>query len=342
MSGQKLRAGVIGCGLGANHAYAYANAPEYDLKSVCDLSPEVLGRFYERARLEPGSVNQYTDYREMLEKETLDVVSVATPDNHHANPVCDASDSGVKGILCEKPLCIELADADRIIETIERNGTKMSVDHTRSWIPSYQAVRREIREGEIGGLTRIVAHMCGRRAMLFRNGTHVVDAVCYFADADPVWVLAIHEQGFEDYGTEYKGEGGKDPMLDPGSTVIIEFANGVRGIINGSKNTPAVYEFDLMGPSGRYILDDKQCQKWKTEQPEGPPIKVDPPDGGGYRDFFGKDLIAPVQELAQMVLHDAPSSSPARRARHSLEIMLAALLSQSRDNAKVALPLPRG
>ena len=341
MTDQKFRAGVIGCGLGANHAYAYANAPEYDLIAVCDLSAEVLGNFYENSRLEPGSVKQYSDYKEMLEQENLDVVSVATPDDHHTNPVCDASDAGVKGILCEKPLCIQLEDADRIIETVERNGTKMSVDHTRSWISSYQTVRQEIRDGEIGGLTRIIAHMCGRRAMLFRNGTHTVDAVCYFAESDPIWVIASHERGFEDYGTEYKGEGGSDPMLDPGSTIIVEFENGVRGIINGAKNTPALYEFDLMGPSGRYILDDKQCQKWKCDKPEGAPNPVDPPEGGGYHDYFGKDLIAPVQELAEMILNDVPSSSPPRRARNSLEIMLGALLSHSQDNAKIAIPLPR-
>ena len=106
-----------------------------------------------------------------------------------------------------------------MIETIEHNGTKMSVDHTRSWVPTYQSVRQAGREGQIGDLTRIVAHMGGSRSMLFRNGTHLVDAVCYFAEANPVWVIAAHERGFEAYGTEYKGKGGKDPSLDPASTL---------------------------------------------------------------------------------------------------------------------------
>jgi predicted dehydrogenase len=301
----------------------------------------VFGRFFERSKLERGTVKEYTDHREMLEKENLDVVSVATPDHLHVNPICDASDSGIKGIFCEKPLCISLEDGDRILETIERNGTKMSVDHTRSWIPIYQAVLKEIQDGRIGGLTRIIAHMCGRRAMLFRNGTHTVDAVCYFAQSEPVWLIAAHERGFEDYGTEYKGEGGKDPMLDPGSTIIVEFANGVRGIINGSKNTPAIYEFDLFGPQGRYILNDKQCKAWRCEAPEGRPNEVSPPEASGYHDYFGDDLVAPVRELAEMVLNNAPSSSPPERALHTLEIMKGALISQSRDSAKVHLPLPR-
>ena len=109
------------------------HASEFELVAVCDLKPDVLDTFFERSKITRGSVHEYNDYRAMLEKENLDVVSVATPDDYHTNPVCDASDAGVKGILCEKPLTINLNDADRIIETVERNGTKMSVDHTRSW-----------------------------------------------------------------------------------------------------------------------------------------------------------------------------------------------------------------
>ncbi|CAI8022916.1 Probable cation efflux system protein Rv2025c [Geodia barretti] len=200
----------------------------------------------------------------MLEKENLDVVSVATPDDYHTNPVCDASDAGIKGILCEKPLTINLEDADRIIETVERNGTKMSVDHTRSWLPLYQAVRTSVRE-------------------------------------DPVWLIAAHEQGFEDYGIEYKGEGGHDPGLDPASSILIEFSNGVRGIVNSAKMTPAGCEFDLQGPNGRYVLNDSHCKAWKTDQPEGTATEAPAPQGETYGDFFGDSLIHPVRELAQMV-----------------------------------------
>ena len=341
MSNEKLRAGVIGCGLGAYHGYAYANASEFELVAVCDLKPDVLDNFFERSKITRGSVREYNDYHAMLEKENLDVVSVATPDDYHTNPVCDASDAGVRGILCEKPLTINLEDADRIIETVERNGTKMSVDHTRSWLPLYQAVRTAVREGEIGGLTRIVAHMGGRRSMLFRNGTHLIDAVCYFADADPVWLIAAHEQGFEDYGIEYKGEGGRDPDLDPASSIIIEFSNGVRGIVNSAKMTPAGCEFDLQGPNGRYVLNDNHCKAWKTDQPEGTAAEAPAPQGETYGDYFGDTLIHPVRELAQMVWNNVPSSSPPRRARHTLEIMLGALQSQSQDSAKIHLPLPR-
>ena len=341
MADKKLRAGVIGCRQGASHAYAYDRADEFELVAVCDLKPEVLEEFWDRARLERGSIPQYSHHREMLEAHELDVVSVSTPDNLHVDPICDSSDAGVRGVLCEKPISTTLKDADRIIDTVEANGTVMSVDHTRSWIPSFQAVKAEIESGAIGGLTRIVAHLGGHRAMLFRNGTHTVDAVCYFAGASPVWVMAAHEPALADYGTEYKGEGGRDPDLDPASTVIIEFANGVRGILNGAKMTPALHEIDLQGPEGRYIIDDRKVAAWRTDEVEGEPIEVAPPGARAYTEFFGDNLIPAVQELAQMVWNGAPSSSPARRARDTLEILVGALVSHTRNGARVSIPLPR-
>jgi predicted dehydrogenase len=342
VSGRKLRAGVIGCGIGADHGYAYKRVPDFELVAICDINPQAFARFYERSGVAPGTVKEYTDYRELLANEQLDVVSVATPDEYHTDPVCAAADAGIKGILCEKPLASSLADADRIVAAVERNGTKMSVDHTRSWYPTFQAVRKEIRAGAIGPLTRIVSHMGGHRSMLFRNGTHIVDAMGYFAESRPVWVIAAHERGFENYGTEYKGEGGKDPMLDPGSTVIVEYENGVRGILNSAKNTPAIFEIDLLGPNGRYWLTQTGGAAWRTETPEGVPQEAPAPWQATAASSLGENLIPAVQELAQMVLHDAPSSSPPQRARDVMEIMFGALLSQSRDSAKVQLPLPRG
>lgn len=338
---EKLRAGVIGCRQGSSHAYAYDRSEEFELVAVCDLKPEVLDEFWDRARLERGSVKQYSSHREMLDAHQLDVVSVSTPDDVHVNPIIDASNAGVRGVLCEKPIATTLKDADRIIDTVEANGTVMSVDHTRSWIPSFQAVKREIDAGKIGGLTRIIAHLGGHRAMLFRNGTHTVDAICYFAGAPPVWVMAAHEPALADYGVVYKGEGGKNPDLDPASTVIIEFANGVRGILNGAKMTPALHEIDLQGPEGRYVIDDEKTAAWRTEKVEGELIATDPPGERSYAEYFGDNLVPAVKELAQMVLNGAPSSSPARRARDTLEILVGALVSQTRNGARVDIPLPR-
>src|SRR5688500_5017857 len=169
----RLRAGVIGCGVGTSHAYAYQQHPDVDLVAICDVNPAIFDKLYAGAGVEKGSVKTYTDYQEMLRAEKLDLVSVATPDQYHAGPVTEAAAAGVAGILCEKPIASSLEDADRMIEACNRYGAKLQIDHTRNFDAAYVEVRNRVRAGEIGQLTRTVAYLGGKRAMLFRNHTHL-------------------------------------------------------------------------------------------------------------------------------------------------------------------------
>ena len=72
----------------------------------------------------------------------------------------------------------------------------MLVEHTRCFDPAFVAVRDRVREGYIGDLTRIVAYLGGKRAMLFRNSTHLLGSVIFFAESSPKWVIAAldHER----------------------------------------------------------------------------------------------------------------------------------------------------
>lgn len=336
----KLRAGVIGCGVGASHAYAYAHHPSVELVAACDINAAAFARFYGRATVEPGSLHEYTDYRQMLEREHLDLVSVATPDDYHVGPVVAAAETGVKGILCEKPVATSLVDADRIVAVSER--IPMLVDHTRNSEPYYVETRRQIRDSAIGQLTRIFAYTGGKRAMLFRNTTHQLGGVCFFADSDPVWVIAAFDRGFEDYGTVYKGQGGKDPSLDPGATMIVEFANGVRAVVSASKRTPPGPRMDLMGTRGRIVVGERETEAWQSTEDEGElkrqPVAWAQGQSGGD---LGERLIPGVDHLIRMVRDGEPSNSPPRAARNVLEIILAACQSQAEGMVPVRLPLPR-
>ena len=94
------------------------------------------------------------------------------------------------GIFCEKPIATTLADADRMIEAVEEHKTVMSINHTRRWMPVYREVKALLEAGAIGDLKRITVNFGGPRAILFRNGTHMIDMICYLADAAPAWVFA--------------------------------------------------------------------------------------------------------------------------------------------------------
>ena len=163
----------------------------------------------------------------MFANEQLDLVSVVTPDHLHAGVVEAAVEAGIKAIYCERPIATTLADADRMIQATEVAGVPMSINHTRRWYDVSQYVKTAIASGEFGRVTHIHALTTGPRAMLFRNGTHLIDIATFFADGEPVWVSGFLDPGHEAYGPVYAGDGGRDPAFDPGGSELVKFNNGV-------------------------------------------------------------------------------------------------------------------
>lgn len=330
--------GVLGTRDPYSHASAYAVSPTTQLVAVCDIVPAMFDRFRERWGNRFAEVQTYTDYRAMLAQEKLDILSVCTPDHLHANMVIAACEAGIKGIICEKPLATTIADADRMIAAVERHGVKMSVEHTRRWIYEFHEAREIIRSGKLGPLRRIAATINGERAMLFRNGTHIIDLICFFAESDPAWLMAALDPEFDQYGPRYAGDGGKKPSTDPGALGIIAFQNGVRATYQGSQGT--------MGHSGLELIC---AEGWVTigitthefhvylKGPDGPSdlVRKEIPR---YHTTHGA-IQAAVEEMAHLVRHGGESVSPPRDARRTVEIMLGFLQSHAAGGARVMTPI---
>ncbi|MDE0085936.1 MAG: Gfo/Idh/MocA family oxidoreductase, partial [Candidatus Poribacteria bacterium] len=174
----KLRAGIIGCsGIGTIHASGLVGLPNVELAAGCDFVQSTLDAFKAKYQDNWDNISLYTNHQEMLDAENLDIVTVATSDHRHADLVVDAANAGVKGIFCEKPMATSVEDADRMLEATEQNGTILSIDHTRRWQPLWRRTRDEIvGGGQIGDVVYVIGTLSGGRAMLFRNGTHCVDA----------------------------------------------------------------------------------------------------------------------------------------------------------------------
>ena len=103
----RCRVGVIGCtGVGTRHASGLVGLENVELVAGCDLSSAVLERFQDHWWENWPDLATYTSHCEMLEKESLDFVTIATSDHKHADLVVDAAEAGVKGIFCEKPMAI--------------------------------------------------------------------------------------------------------------------------------------------------------------------------------------------------------------------------------------------
>ena len=314
-----------------SHAAAYFRHPRTDLVGVCDIRQEQLDAFKEEWQDVWPEMHYYTNYREMLEKEKPDMVSVATPDDFHADITVDAAEGGAKAILCEKPLATTLEDADRMIAATEANGALLSVEHTRRWGATYHAVRELIRSGKLGRLCGITANLVSRRSMLFRNGTHIVDLICFFAESDPQWVFAELEEGF-DHFTEYKGDGGHDPASDPAASGYIRFANGVRAFYNGLKVKFSGTEIQLICENGRVDINSNTATVIQGSFTSGWSRTTLEPNEYMYTNQLGA-----VAELVDVLDNGGELVSPGTEARKTVQILLAILKSHELGNVRINL-----
>ena len=221
-----------------------------------------------------------------------------------------------------------------MIAACDANNTTLSVDHTRRFMPLWRYAKEEIvDQGVIGPVQYVVGTLSGPRAMLFRNGTHTLDAICYYAGAQPQWVVAELEEGYEDYA-EYRGDGGHVPATEPGANGYIHFSGGVRGFyIGGSKTTPSPkQQLEVVGTTGRLLLGSDSGTLLRGEESESLAPPTWPIEG----------IPAGIHELIAAMDQGVESVSPGRAGRTVVELIIGFLESQKQGNVPVPIPVPRG
>jgi len=222
---KKYRAGIVGCGaISRAHAKTYQKHERADLVAAADINPHALKIFTEEFSVS----STYTDYKEMLDKEDLDIISVCTWHGSHAEVTIAAAEKGVKGIICEKPMCINLGQADAMIKACEKSGTKLTVEHNKRYDPVNIEARRLIRDGAIGQPIIILSRTSGG---LLNWGTHMIDQARYLlGDPKTEWVIGQVERKTDRYERHVRIE---DLCMG-----LVCFSNGTRFVI----------ECDLPGP----------------------------------------------------------------------------------------------
>ncbi|WP_219839146.1 Gfo/Idh/MocA family protein [Paenibacillus sp. R14(2021)] len=146
MAGKRLNIGVIGAGsISGLHLEAYRACPDAVITAICDLNEERA----KAAAAKYGAPSSYTDYRELLRNPEIDAVSICTWNNTHAEIAIAALEAG-KHVLCEKPLCKTVEDAERVQAAVERSGKVLQVGFVRRYASSIDVLKRFIDAGELG------------------------------------------------------------------------------------------------------------------------------------------------------------------------------------------------
>jgi UDP-N-acetylglucosamine 3-dehydrogenase len=180
----RYRVGIIACGtISRAHLRAYRALPNVEVVAGADVSEEVRQQWL----TEHGLPRMYAAAEELLDKERPDVVSICTWPTIRPQMVELACAYGVKGILAEKPMAVDLAGCDRMIAAAERAGTLLVVGHQRRFHNRYRKARELLDSGAIGDLVQLTGYDA---ADLLSNGSHTVDLIRYLVhDAPAQWVI---------------------------------------------------------------------------------------------------------------------------------------------------------
>ncbi len=308
------------------HTPSYVAASQTELVAGADPHDEQRAIYAERWGLE-GHV--YADYRELLEKEKPDIVSVCTGTRVRAQIVEDIARSGARAIWAEKPIAMTLVEADRMVAVCADNNVTLAVNCSRRWNPHYASARQLIDTGEIGEVMQVTSYyLCS----LSHNGSHGIDTMRYLAaDGNVSWV-------FGEIESDEAASGDDDPQ---GNGYLV-FDNGVRGFLRTTPCGPvAVREFDVLGTKGRIrILENAfQFELWKMA-PSGPggseqvarvpfpyPLRI---QGMG---------LAMVEDLVRCVESGDKPTCSGTDSRQALEVAVALRESHRRGFTRVDLPL---
>src|SRR5213083_2970416 len=131
----------------------FGNRPNVEVVALAD--PDSEGRARTAAKI--GAPRSYADYREMLEKERPNIVSIAMrqSDQHHA--IALAALKAGAHIYCEKPFVTAPNESDELLAEANKSGLKIAVAHTMRMMPSLVRLKEAIVEGQIGEIVEVRA-----------------------------------------------------------------------------------------------------------------------------------------------------------------------------------------
>ncbi|WP_211320320.1 Gfo/Idh/MocA family protein [Tumebacillus permanentifrigoris] len=161
---QKLRVGIIGCnGIArGKHMASLKKLAEVEMVAFCDIVESAAISARADFGNEDGKV--YTDYRELLQDASIDVVHICTPNDTHAEITVAALEAG-KHVMCEKPMDKTVAGAKAMVEAARRTGKKLSIGYQNRFRSDSRYLHEICERGDLGHIYYAKAHAIRRRAV---------------------------------------------------------------------------------------------------------------------------------------------------------------------------------
>jgi UDP-N-acetylglucosamine 3-dehydrogenase len=310
---KKLGVAVIGTGFwGKNHARVYKELASTELVAICDVNAEIA-----KSIADQFGVKAYTTSTRMLKNEEIEAVSVCTWSTSLAKEALKALKAG-KHVLVEKPMAANTRQAEKLLETAEKNDLHLTVGFLMRFIPGLQHIREAVENKKIGELVCAAAkrvsqwpERIGDVGVVKDMAIHDIDVMRYIFNEDPITVYAktgsMRHKKFEDY-----------------AQIMLAYEDGKSAFIESNWLTPyKTRTLTVTGSDAIMRLDYITQELWieepkETLQPRYPwqePLKLE------------------LQHFADCILAKKKPLITAADGLKALQIAEAALQSSSKNRA---------
>ena len=344
---KQINVAVIGTGWcgGIRAETCAASALVKDLY-IAETRPERLSEVARSTNPRKASA----DYRELLDVKDIDAVMIsATPETTHY-PIARESLLAGKHVFLEKPIALELHEADDLIAISRRNKLKFTIGYSQRFNPKFAYVKRCIEDGTLGRpvsalVSRHITRGLGKKitgrtklSPAAMEATHDLDFVLWCLE--PAKPVRVYSQ--VNYGALRESTGSDIP---DNQWITVTMDSGLSFVVGGGWSLPPGYPnfsttwIEMIGTEGAVIVDDSHRDVVLNTMKDGMRLPMSSMPGEFVNHTYAGPMERETTHFLEAIACDRPVLVTAEQARQVMEVYIAADISAERDEP-VKLPLP--
>lgn len=333
-----MKYALIGCGRISPNHIAAAVANKLEIVAMCDINPDNIVDKKLKFDL-PDTVKEYLDYREMLRKEKIDLIAIATESGKHAQIALECIEAGCN-LIIEKPIALSLEDADEIIKKADEKGVKVCACHQNRFNKSIQKIREAVDKKRFGKLFYGTAHIRWCRdheyydraswrgtweqdgGALMNQCIHNIDLLRWMLGDEIEEVVGMTDRLHHDY-IEAEDLG----------IALVKFKNGAYGIIEGTTDVypknleETLYLFGEKGTVKAGGQSVNVIEEWNFSDMLDDPEEVKSRFHENPPNVYGYGHTPLYADVIDAIKNDRPPYVDGRAGRRALELVLGIYLS---------------
>ncbi|ONI38112.1 hypothetical protein AN639_11505 [Candidatus Epulonipiscium fishelsonii] len=252
-----MKLAIIGFGGMGNWHYENISerVPEIEVVGAYDIRPEI------QEQIKDLDLKCYSSLEDILEDKSIDIVTIATPNNSHKDYVIKCMEHG-KNVICEKPVTMNAEELEEIIKVRNKTGKLFSIHQNRRWDRDYAIIKQIQEDNTIGKFHMIENRVQGSRramhgwraykenggGMLLDWGVHLLDQMMELVKSP---VTQVYAHFFSLYSEE----------VDDNVKIMLKFGDGTSGLIEVSTNCFINQSrWHVTGDEGTAIIKNWECE----------------------------------------------------------------------------------